>query len=150
MTAKVVVPYAVLIQYSTGCYARVCRAVGTHSSVPNGVLPAEVRGWAGPRVSEGRWDGLLKRITSKVVMTSDLENLVLAKLAAHSKPFAGGKGGLDAEEIGRAVGPVGSRILVDALLSLQRKKLLLSVYTDEPQHRELYYLAKTTPNISET
>ena len=35
-------------------------------------------------------------------------------------------------------------------LSLQRKKLLLCVYTDEPQHRELYYLAKTTPNISET
>ena len=92
-----------------------------------------------------------RRITSKTVMTpSDLENLVLAKLAAHSKPFAGGKGGLDAEEIGRAVGPVGSRILVDALLSLQRKKLLLCVYTDEPQHRELYYLAKTTPNISET
>ena len=51
----------------------------------------------------------------------DLENLVLAKLAAHSKPFAGGKGGLDAEEIGRAVGPVGSRLLVNALLSLQRK-----------------------------
>ena len=37
MTAEVVVPYAVLIQYSTGCYARVRRAVGTHSSVPNGV-----------------------------------------------------------------------------------------------------------------
>jgi hypothetical protein len=37
MTAEVVVPYAVLIQYSTGCYTRVRRAVGTHSSVPNGV-----------------------------------------------------------------------------------------------------------------
>jgi hypothetical protein len=93
----------------------------------------------------------VRRITSKAVMTrGDLENLVLAKLAVHSKPFAGGKGGLDAEEIGRAVGPVGSRILVDALLSLQRKKLLLCVYTDEPQHRKLYYLVKTVPNISET
>ena len=61
-----------------------------------------------------------------------------------------GAGGLDAEEIGRAVGPVGSRLLVDVLLSLQRKKLLLCMYTDEPQHRKLYYLAKTTPNISET
>ncbi|MGA7454894.1 MAG: hypothetical protein WBW73_27840 [Rhodoplanes sp.] len=77
---------------------------------------------------------------------SDLENLVLAKLAAHSKPFAGGKGGLDAEEIGRAVG-----VLVDVLLSLQRKKLLLCAYTDEHyQHRKLYYLVKTVPNISET
>ena len=56
------------------------------------------------------------------IALSDLENLVLAKLAAHSKPFAGGKGGLDAEEIGRAVGPVGSRVLVDVLLSLQRKR----------------------------
>ena len=94
---------------------------------------------------------LFRRITSKTVMTpGDLENLVLAKLAAHSKPFAGGKGGLDAEEIGRAVGPVGSRLLVDALLSLQRKKLLLWVHTDEPQHRKLYYLVKTVPNISET
>ena len=37
MTAEVVVPYAVLNQYSTGCYARVRRAVGTYLSVPNGV-----------------------------------------------------------------------------------------------------------------
>jgi hypothetical protein len=37
MTAEVVFPYAVSSQYSTGCYARVRRAVGTHSSVPNGV-----------------------------------------------------------------------------------------------------------------
>jgi hypothetical protein len=81
---------------------------------------------------------------------SDLENLVLAKLAALSKPFAAGKGGLDAEEIGRAVGPVGSRLLVDVLLSLQRKNLLLCVHTDEPQRRKLYYLVKTVPNISET
>ena len=82
---------------------------------------------------------------------SDLENLVLAKLAAHSKPFAGGKGGLDAEEIGRAIGSVGSRVLVDVLLSLQCKKLLQCVHTDEhDQHRKLYYLVKTVPNISET
>ena len=85
------------------------------------------------------------------IALSDLENLVLAKLAAHSKPFAGGKGGLDAEEIGRAVGPVGSRVLLDVLLSLQRKKLLLCAYTDEHyEHRKLYYLVKTVPNISET
>jgi hypothetical protein len=81
--------------------------------------------------------------------SSDLENLVLAKLAAHSKPFAGGKGGLDAEEISRAVGAVGSCPLVDVLASLRRKNLLLCVYTDEPQHRKLYYLTKTAPNISE-
>ena len=62
---------------------------------------------------------------------SDLENLVLVKLAAHSKPFADGKGGLDAEEISRAIGAVGSRALFDALLSLQRKYLLLYVHTDE-------------------
>lgn len=81
---------------------------------------------------------------------SDLENLVLAKLAAHSKPFAGGKGGLDAEEINSAIGPVDLRVLVDVLLSLQRKKLLLYVHTDEhDQHRKLYYLAKTVPSISE-
>ena len=40
---------------------------------------------------------------------SDLENLVLAELAAHSKPFAGGKGGLDAEEINRAIRSVHRR-----------------------------------------
>ena len=81
---------------------------------------------------------------------SDLENLVLVKLAAHSKPFADGKGGLDAEEIGRAIGPVGSHALVDVLLSLQGKKLLLCVHTDEhDQHRKLYYLTKTVPSISE-
>jgi hypothetical protein len=81
---------------------------------------------------------------------SDLESLVLAKLAAHSKPFAGGKGGLDAEEIGRAIGPVGSRALVDVLFSLQGKKLLLCVQTDEhDQHRKLFYLVKAVPSISE-
>jgi hypothetical protein len=80
------------------------------------------------------------------------------RLAKPSARQAGGplkavcwrEGGLDAEEIGRAVGPVGSCLLVDVLASLRRKNLLLCVYTDEPQHRELYYLAKTTPNISET
>ena len=82
---------------------------------------------------------------------SDLENLVLAKLAAHSKPFAGGKGGLDAEEIGRAIGPVGSRALVDVLFSLQGKKLLLGVHTDEhDQHRKLFYLVKAVPSISKS
>jgi hypothetical protein len=82
---------------------------------------------------------------------SDLENLVLTKLAAHSKPFAGGRGGLDAEEVGRAIGPVGSRVLVDVLLSLQHKKLILYVHTDEhDQHRKLFYLVKTAPSVSET
>ena len=81
---------------------------------------------------------------------SDLENLVLVKLAAHSKPFADGKGGLDAEEIGRAIGPVGSHALVDVLLSLQGKKLLLCVHTDEhDKQRKLFYLAKPVPSISE-
>ena len=81
---------------------------------------------------------------------SDLENLVLVKLAAHSKPFADGKGGLDAEEISRAIGPVGSHALVDALLSLQRKNLLLYAHTDEhDQHRKLFYLVKTVRSISE-
>lgn len=84
------------------------------------------------------------------VALSDLENLVLAKLAAHSKPFAGGKGGLDAEEISRVISPVGSRVLVDVLFSLQRKKLLLWVHTDEhDQNRKLYYLAKTVRSTSE-
>ena len=81
---------------------------------------------------------------------SELENLVLAKLAAHSKPFAGGKGGLDAEEISRVIGPVGSRVLVDVLLSLHRKNLLVCVNTDEhDQHRKLHYLVKATPIVSE-
>ena len=84
------------------------------------------------------------------VALGNLENLILAKLAAHSKPFAGGKGGLDAEEIGRAIGPVGSRVLVDALFSLQHKQLLVCVHTDEhDQYRKLYYLVKTVPGISE-
>jgi hypothetical protein len=61
-------------------------------------------------------------------MTSDLENLVLAKLAAHSKPFAVGKGGLDAEEIGRAVGPVGSCLLVDVLASAAREFTSMRVH----------------------
>jgi hypothetical protein len=82
---------------------------------------------------------------------SDLENLVLAKLAAHSKPFAGGRGGLDAEEVGRVIGPVGSRVLVDVLLSLQYKKLIQYVHTDEhDQHRKLFYLVKTAASVSET
>jgi len=88
----------------------------------------------------------------RLTMTpSDLETLVLSKLAAHSKPFASGKGGLDPEEIGRAIGPVGSRVLVDVLLSLQRKNLVLCVHTDEhDRHRKLYYLAKTVPSNSPT
>lgn len=82
---------------------------------------------------------------------SNLENPVLAKLAAHTKPFASGNGGLDAEEIGCAIGPVRSRVLVELLLSLQRKNLLLCVHTDEHDlHRKLYYLVKTVPSISET
>ena len=79
---------------------------------------------------------------------SDRENLVLAKLAAHSKPFAGGKGGLD---ISRVIGTVGSRLLVDVLLSLQHKKLILYVHTDEhDQHRKLFYLVKAARSVSET
>jgi hypothetical protein len=71
-------------------------------------------------------------------------------LAAHSKPFAGGKGGLDAEEIGRVIGPFGSRILVDVLLSLHRRNLLVCANTDEhDQHRKLHYLVKTVPIVSE-
>ena len=81
---------------------------------------------------------------------SDLESLVLVKLAAHSKPFADGKGGLDAEEISRAIGSVGSHALVGALLSLQRKNLLLYARTDEhDQHRKLFYLVKTVRSTSE-
>ena len=61
-----------------------------------------------------------------------------------------GKGGLDAEEIGRVISPVGSRVLVDVLFSLQRKKLLFCVRTDEHnQHRKLY-LVKTAPSIPDT
>lgn len=82
---------------------------------------------------------------------SYMESLVLAKLAAHSKPFAAGKGGLDAEEVSRVVGPVGSRVLVDVLFSLQHKKLILYAQTDEhDQHRKLFYLVKTAPSVSET
>lgn len=82
------------------------------------------------------------------IALSDLEDLVLAKLVAHSKPFAGGKGGLDVEEISRAIGLAGSRVLVDVLLSLQCKKLLQCVHTDEhDRHRKLYYLVRTVPNI---
>ena len=44
---------------------------------------------------------------------------------------------------------ISERFLVDVRLSLQRKKLLLRVYTDEPQHHNLYYLVKTVPSISE-
>lgn len=59
----------------------------------------------------------------------------------HRRPFI---------RLGRPRGrPVGSRFLVDVRLSLQRKKLLLRVYTDEPQHHNLYYLVKTVPSISE-
>ena len=81
--------------------------------------------WAGPSFSEGSMGWSYWRATHAQdnEALSDLENLV--KLAAHSKPFADGKGGLDAEEISRAIGSVGSHALVDALLSLQRKNLLL-------------------------
>lgn len=98
-------------------------------------------GWLFRRTSQ------IPAIGSTMALTK-LENLVLANLAAHSKSFANGKGGLDAEEIGRVVGPVGSRALVDALVSLQRKKLLLGVNTDEQdRHRKLYYLIKAVPSI---
>ena len=50
---------------------------------------------------------------------------------------------------GRRYALMGS--VVDALLSLQRKNLLLYVHTDEHnQHRKLFYLVKTVPSISET
>ena len=73
-----------------------------------------------------------------------MESTVLAAIALNSKPFANGKGGLDAEEIARAVGPpIGSRVLVDILISLQLKQLLACVHTDEhEQRRKLYYLTK--------
>ena len=73
---------------------------------------------------------------------TDIESIVLAMIARNSKPFASGKGGL--EEIARAVGPIGSRVLVNTLIALQRKQLLVCVHTDEhEQHRKLYYLTKT-------
>ena len=57
---------------------------------------------------------------------------------------------MHAEEISRAIGPVGSHALVDALLSLQRKNLLLFANTDEhDQHRKLFYLVKTVRSTSE-
>lgn len=75
---------------------------------------------------------------------SAIEGMVLAKMAANSKPFANGKGGLDAEEIGRVLGrPIGSRMLVATLMSLQQKRLITCVHTDEHErHRKLYYLVK--------
>jgi DNA-binding HxlR family transcriptional regulator len=74
---------------------------------------------------------------------TDIEGAVLAMIARNSKPFASGKGGLEAEEIARAVGPIGSRVLVNTLIALQRKQLLVCVHTDEhEQHRKLYYLTK--------
>ena len=47
--------------------------------------------------------------------------------------------------------PFGSHALVDALLSLQRKNLLLYAHTDEhDQHRKLFYLlVKTVRSIAE-
>jgi DNA-binding HxlR family transcriptional regulator len=79
-----------------------------------------------------------------MTMITDIESAVLAALARYSKPFAGGKGGLDAEQIARAIGPVGSRVLVDTLLALQSKQLVTCVHTDEHEkHRKLYYLTKT-------
>lgn len=90
------------------------------------------------------------QLAGSMMAVSRLESLVLAKLATHSKAFANGKGGLDAEEIGRMIGPVGSRVLVDTLVSLQRKKLLTGVNTDgHDRHRKLYYLVKAVPSISE-
>ena len=68
-----------------------------------------------------------------------MESTVLAAIALNSKPFANGT-----EEIARAVGPrIGSRVLVDILISLQLKQLLACVYTDEHKQRgKLYYLTK--------
>ena len=79
-----------------------------------------------------------------MTMITGIERTVLAAIALNSKPFANGKGGLDAEEIARAVGrSIGSCVLVDILISLQRKQLLACVHTDEhEQHRKLYYLTK--------
>jgi hypothetical protein len=80
-----------------------------------------------------------------MITITAIESTVLATIARNSKRFAGGKGGLDAEEIARAVGsPIGSRVLVETLISLQGKQLLTYAYTDEhEQHRKLYYLTKT-------
>jgi hypothetical protein len=66
------------------------------------------------------------------------------RVIAEEDVFANGKGGLDAEEIARVVGPpIGSRVLVDILISLQLKQLLACVHTDEhEQRRKLYYLTK--------